>query len=152
MYPVRTLAALICCFVLVACQPRAVADDPIVGEVVNNNTAAISAFLANGGDPDLKDRNGDPLLYIAVGARGGIEAATVLLNGGADPNGVSAEGRSVLANAAGWCDIDSVRLLLSAGAQPGALLEDGSIENSVCKAPLDRRQAVITLLEQALGD
>ena len=94
-----------------ACQPRAVPNDPIIASVRANDAAAIAAYIANGGDVNLKDREGNPLLYIASGPQGGPEAVAALIAAGARVDTRSAKGRTPLENAVGWCDIQMVQLL-----------------------------------------
>jgi len=142
-----TAAALVLSLLLAACQPRAVAEDPVVGAVVRNDAAAVRDYLAGGGDPDLANREGDSLLYIAAGARGGIEVARLLIAAGASLEAGSADGRTALANAAGWCDVEMVRMLLAAGADAAKVPRNGkTLEESVCSAPVDRRGVVLALL------
>ena len=88
-----------------ACQPRAVPNDPIIASVRANDTAAVAAFVADGGDVNLKDREGNPLIYIASGPQGGPEVAAALLAAGARVEVKSASGRTPLENAVGWCDM-----------------------------------------------
>lgn len=143
----RTVAAMI---ILVAtlsgCQSR-VENPAVVPAVSLNDVAAVSAYLAGGGDPDLTSRDGDPLLYIAVGPRGGAEVASLLIEAGADVNGVSADGRPILHNAASWCVAEVASLLLAGGADVTQTDKAGKqVFEAVCKQPVDRRDAMLDLL------
>jgi len=146
--------SLIACLTLVACQsqPRQ-ANNPIVAAVAKNETKIVTQYLAEGGDPNAKNRTGDPLLFVATVARGGgHDVARLLIKAGADVNGQSSRGRTVLASAASWCDIDMVRLLIEAGAQVNSAGNDDALPlDTVCKSPADKRNAVIALLRAAGG-
>lgn len=134
-------------FVLAACQSRPSPPDPVVSAVRDNDAQRVGQYLAEGGDPDKLSPGGDSLLYVATGARGGIEVMRKLLIGGASINLTNPEGRTALHNAAGWCHVPMVTELLDAGADPGVV--DGSGQtplDSVCSGPLDLRHEVIALL------
>ncbi|MBU1176275.1 MAG: hypothetical protein KKH72_12795 [Alphaproteobacteria bacterium] len=143
-------ALLVLVLVLAACQPRAVANDPVVASVRANDVAAVAAFVADGGDVNLTDREGNPLLYLATGPQGGPEVAAALIAAGARLEIASANGRRPLENAVGWCDVDMVQLLLFAGADPMPLA-DGRAEDVACKAPADRRATVLAMIASAIG-
>lgn len=135
---------------LAACQPRATKEHEIVSSVLNNRAGEVSEYLNEGGDPHRVNREGDPLIYIAVGSRGGYNVAVLLLKAGADPNAHTAKGRSALTNAVGWCNVDIVRILLQAGADVTDPTSSGkSIQDAVCSAPLNKRESVLKLLENA---
>ncbi len=59
--------------------------------------------------------DGEHLLDVATGPRGGSDVVRELLRKGANPNG-DGQGYSPLMNAASWVNPESVRLLLDAGA------------------------------------
>ncbi len=147
---VRTVAVILA-LSLSACLPRAVPNDPIVSSVRNNDVAALDAFIANGGDVNLTDREGKPLIYLAAGPQGGTEVMARLIEAGAKINATSASGRTPLENAVGWCDVEMVQLLLYAGADFTAL-ENGNVNEVACKAPADRRATVILMIEQAIAE
>lgn len=137
---------LCCCFMLSGCQNRS-GNPEIVTAVALNDVAKVEAYLAGGGDPDLKSADGKPLLYLAAGPRGGLEVLQSLIAGGAALNVASAEGRTVLQNAAGWCAVEIVDALLYAGAEREKAGANGLIPlDVVCKSPQDRRELVIWLL------
>lgn len=147
--PVRVLLlalVVLASQMLGACQPRAVPEDQIVIAVRQNDVGTVHEWLAGGGDANLKTRDGDPLLYVAAGPRGGIDVAETLIGGGADVNGKNEDGRTVLENAAGWCDVEMVRLLLNSGADLGRLSQPADADRIICKQPFDRRAAVFALL------
>lgn len=134
---------------LAACQPRAVPNDPIIAAVRANDVATLEAFVKTGGDVNLTDREGNPLLYLATGPQGGPEVAAILIRAGARLETKSATGRTPLENAVGWCDIDMVQLLLFAGADP-SLLGNDKAGDVACKAPADRRAVVIEMIAKAI--
>lgn len=145
----KIIAVLVCAIIVAGCQSRA-RNPEIVGHVSRNNVAAVLAYLEDGGDPNLKNRDGDPLLYIASGAQGGVAVAKVLIEAGADVNAVSLEGRPILHNAASWCAIDMVVLLLKSDVDLDATNKnDETALDVVCKSPQDRRDAVLNLLLSA---
>ena len=136
---------------LTACQPRAVPNDPIVASVRSNDVAAVEAFIAEGGNVNMTDREGNPLIYIATGPQGGPQVAAALIVAGARLNETSANGRTPFENAVGWCDVEMVQLLLFAGADP-TTLADGRAEQVVCKEPADRRATVLAMVARAIED
>ncbi len=149
MRPATFAALLLAGVALAACQPRQ-SNDPIVSAVALNETEKVADYLAEGGDPGQKTRDGDPLLYVASGPRGGVDVARQLLEAGADPNARSAEGRTVLQNAASWCDIAMVTLLLDVGANAMATGPEGKRPlDVVCSSPAERRAQVTDILIRA---
>ncbi len=132
------------------CQKRPGPEDPVVMAVRANDAGEVQAYLDAGGDPDLRSREGDTLLYIASGSKGGVEVAKLLIANGADVDLAADNGRTPLANAAGWCDTARVALLLDAGASVRPLaMSDGGLEGSVCKQPEGSRQDILALLRAA---
>ena len=145
--PVRILFALTALCVLAACQPRPGPPDPVVSAVRENDDQRVGQYLAEGGDPNRVSSNGEPLLYVATGSRGGIEVMRRLLIGGANIQATNNSGRTALHNAAGWCHVEMVEELLAAGADSAATDNDGNTPvDTVCSGPLDLRAEVITLL------
>jgi ankyrin repeat protein len=61
-------------------------QEDIAIAVANDRVAEVKRFLAGGADPSMVDRNGDPLLVIAV-REGSAAAFDVLLAARADVNG-----------------------------------------------------------------
>jgi ankyrin repeat protein len=88
--------------------------------------AAVRLLLAAGMDPDADQDN--PLrvrpLHSAVAARD-LDAATALLEAGADPNTAQEGGFTPLLAAAHNDDVGIVELLLRHGADPGLAADDG---------------------------
>lgn len=144
------IASLICVilagFVLTACQSR-MPNPEVVRDVALNDYEAVGRYLSEGGDPNIQSGDGKSLLFIATGQRGGLEVTKQLIAAGADVNGVSAQGRTILQNAASWCVAEIVDVLLQAGADRNAIgAGDKTALDVVCKSPQDRREAVIGLL------
>lgn len=124
----------------------------VVQAVRDNDVLAVLEYLDGGGDADATSCDGDSLVYIATGPRGGTDVLSALLDVGADPDKRSEEGRTPLMNAAGWCDLAAVTMLLQAGADPAVEAPGGrSALSSVCYEPADRRAATLELIETALG-
>lgn len=139
-----------CIAFLSACQPAGEDESPVFSVVRSNNVSRLTQYLAEGGNPGLQNEDGDALLYVASGAKGGYDVARLLLIGGADPNQISREGRTALHTAAGWCNADIVELLLESGARTDIMNDEGkrAIE-MVCSQPRDRRDPVLALLRAA---
>lgn len=132
--------------------PRGV-DTPLVKAVRLNDAETLTAMLADGNDPNATDRDGDSLVYIAVGQHGGREVLQVLIGAGADLEKGSGEGRTPLQNAAGWCSVHLVRMLLDAGANPHHAGRGGQLPvDSVCKRPQDRRDETMRVLLAAMHE
>ncbi|VAW14851.1 hypothetical protein MNBD_ALPHA12-1201 [hydrothermal vent metagenome] len=137
---------------LAGCQPRGVADDPVFSAVRNNDAIQLGKYLAEGGNPDIRDANGDNLLYVASGARGGLEVVNQLLLAGADIDQTSNKGRTPLHTAAAWCNVDIVAALLNAGARVDIMNDENkNALDVVCARPLDRREQVIALFLKVGG-
>lgn len=142
----QLLAVLFVAVAVAACQPRATPEEEIIGAVRQNDVATVRAWLAAGGDANAKSRNGDPLIYIAAGPLGGSDVTRVLIAGGADVTARGAKGRTPLENAAGWCDVAVLDLLLQAGAPLGRLENPQQAGRIVCQQPRERRARVFSLL------
>lgn len=148
--PARIVAGTVLVALLCGCQPRAVEQHPIFAAVRQDDTQTLSRYLAEGGDPDARDRNGHTLVYIAAGALGGADAIGMLVRAGADPDLGTGDGRTPLQHAASWCDAGRVQALLAAGADPNRG-RDGTALDAVCSSPADRRAEVIAILEAAMA-
>lgn len=143
--PVSVLLALS----LTACMPRQ-SNDPVVTAVAENDVVAVQQYLEDGGDPNMKTRDAKPLLFIASGPKGGEAVARLLLDAGADPNATTEDGRSPLHNAAAWCDVEMVQLLVAGGVDLTLTNADGETAlDVVCKTPADRRSEVNGILIEA---
>ncbi|MCF6326472.1 MAG: ankyrin repeat domain-containing protein [Devosiaceae bacterium] len=119
----------------------------------NNDVAKLVQYLEQGVDPDAMNEDGDSLLYVASGARGGFEVAQFLIASGADLNLISREGRTALHTAAAWCNSQIVALLLDAGARTDIANSEGKIAmDVVCSRPPQRREQVLALFFQAQSD
>jgi ankyrin repeat protein len=146
-------AALAGALVLLAGCERAGQSDPeAVKPVRANDGPALSALLASGVSPDSVGRNGDSLIYLAVGQRGGEAVLRVLIEAGADVEKGSGKGRTPLQNAAGWCSVRLVKILIEAGADPNRRGADGKLAiDGTCAQPRERRDQVLAILGQAMG-
>jgi ankyrin repeat protein len=89
---------------------------------------------------------------VATGNRGGPEVTRILLLAGADVNAVNQSKRTPLHNAASWCTIESVEMLLDAGADPYLVDDDGRTAlDATCKQPAQSRSVVVDLLRKAMS-
>lgn len=148
----RLITLLIVVGLLGACQPRQ-KNDPIIRAVSLNDTALVQQYLAEGGDPNFESRDGNPLIYVAAGPRGGAAVADLLLKAGANPDAFSEEGRTALQNAASWCAVETIVLLLNAGADLDLLSKDGETAlDVVCKSPANKRDVVIEAFQIVRAD
>ena len=146
----RLVFMVIASVVLVACQAANTDEHPVFSFVRNNDAGRVGQYLAEAGDPNLKNGNGDSLLYVASGAKGGIDVVRLLLLGGADPDAISRQGRTALHTAAGWCNTDIVAALLESGARVDIKNDEGKLAiDVVCSQPRDRRDPVLALLRAA---
>ncbi|MCB9994350.1 MAG: ankyrin repeat domain-containing protein [Hyphomicrobiaceae bacterium] len=131
-------------------QTRPQREPPVVTAVVQNDVVTLRQYLAEGGDPNYTTAEGDPLIYLATGARGGLEVTEALVTAGADLSAVNSEGRPALHNAAGWCNVAIVDLLIRSGASLSQTGKNGeSLDEVVCARPPDRRQQVLDLIAGA---
>jgi ankyrin repeat protein len=120
---------------------------PLVGQAVGPNEAPtiyqaaqagnvreLRRLLSRGGADASASRDDyrgyTPLMLAAQ--RGQVDAMTVLLDAGADPNALSTSGQSALSIAAGWGHEPAVRCLLAHGANANGT-RDGKI---ACDPPL----------------
>ncbi len=144
------LIFVIVLFLLVsACQPRK-PEYEIASAVQQNNVEKVREYLAKGGDPNMKSRFGDPLLYLASGRKGGAEVTKLLIEAGADVNASGRNGIPILTSAASWCNIEEISLLLRAGADVNIRGKKNKTPlESVCQTPKDRRNLTIQILKQA---
>jgi hypothetical protein len=77
----------------------------------------LSALLAAGADPEVRDGEGRPALLLAV-ASGHERAVEALLRGGARPDPTTGSGWTPLHEAARAGGLEAARALLDAGAEP----------------------------------
>jgi hypothetical protein len=90
-------------------------------------TAGVARLLAAGADPDAsvtgRGPSGEAVQTTALSEAAGngrLEAARLLLDGGADPSLVGGDGTTPLMQAAGYGHPDLLRLLLARGAAADA--------------------------------
>jgi len=85
----------------------------------NDDLGEVKRLLAEGADPNLANRFGVTALHEAVTVRNAAMLGA-MLDAGANPNAEFGEGETVLMTAARTGDLDSVRLLLTHGADVNA--------------------------------
>jgi len=132
-----------------ACQPsepQQGIESEAFSAVRNNDAVKLGQFLEQGVIPDAMNEDGDALLYVASGVKGGFEVAELLIAAGADLNLISREGRTALHTAVAWCNSQIVALLLEAGARTDIVNSEGKIAiDVVCSRPPQRREQVLAL-------
>ena len=89
-------------------------DAGMWGALAGDDLCMVTALLAAGVDPNLRDQDGSTLLMAASRLRA-VRSAEALLEAGADPNAKSGSGKTALSWSSG--DEDMVRLLSRHGAR-----------------------------------
>lgn len=130
---------------------RILAADPAIPEhleqaVINGCCADISALLEAGANPNAIADGGMPMLLEAVRTNQ-VEAATILLRGGAHANQIDESGQSPLQLAALKGNCDLVRLLLEHGADVDARVEPGALNALHLAVWTESAKSVRLLLE-----
>ncbi len=144
----RTGLIVLFTLILAGCQPGGENEHPIFSIVRDNDANRLGQYLAEGGDPNVFNGR-DSLLYVASGAKGGLDVVQRLVLADVDLNAISREGRTALHTAAAWCNTDIVALLLEAGARTDIKNSEGKLAvDVVCVAPLERREPVLALFLQ----
>ncbi len=100
---------------LIGCGRESKVD--VYTAVRTNNTAALQDYLDGGGSPDATTKEGESLLYLATGPKGGTDVLKLLLKNGADPDKGYAK-YTPLMNAASWACLEICQLLVESGADP----------------------------------
>ncbi|GAB6164163.1 hypothetical protein JCM19992_01630 [Thermostilla marina] len=144
------VAAVTLVGVVAAAESAAQVD--IFAAATAGDLAAIRAYLASGGDLDVKQPESGITPLMTAALHGHTEAVTLLLERGADPNLPSGDGSTPLHAAAFFCRADIVTLLLDHGA-------DINRRNARSETPLDtvagpwsdRLAGVYKTLSTALG-
>jgi|GEM_PF-5882971 len=133
--------------------PNPELDKQLVKAVEAIDSATVESLLKQGANPNTKDSSGEPLLLTtAFGSsdRNNFafnKIAKILLEHKANPNATSSQGDSVLYWAVLNGNIELVRLLLDAGADPNGKYRDGSTALQVAEPFPD----IVTLLHSAKG-
>lgn len=139
--------------VLFACADRPGKPPEIVQVVRDNDFMRLKELLDEGADPNFVSDSQGPLIYIAAGPKGGAEATLVLLKAGADPNAANSDDRLPLQNAASWCSVQIVSLLLEAGANPHKRGKgDKTALDDTCRRPQREREMIIEMLRTAMSN
>lgn len=109
----------------------------------------IDLYLADGGDPNITNAEGIPLLHLVVGGAPNPMTLDLLLDHGADPNRKTPSGATALMRASQACALDEVTRLLEAGARVGPLDAEGRGAFDVVCTGEPRRQ-IVELLRRKL--
>lgn len=116
------------------------------GAAFDGDAEFLREWLASGGDPNLMDKDGNTLLWLTAGPKGGFEAMTILLEAGADPNLCKQGNYSPLMNAADWGRIEMVKALVEAGADLDYRSSTGKDVFYCARVPY--RKEIVEYLEQ----
>lgn len=122
-------------------------ETPLMVAAQRGNTATVRALLAGGADPNLKEKNaGQTALMWALSERqaGAVEE---LVKHGADIHGGSKTGFTPLMFAAQQGDVDSARILLTAGAKPNDAQPKTGLTALMIASAMVRAPAVDLLLD-----
>jgi ankyrin repeat protein len=120
-------------------------ETPLTLSIALNKPTVLRALLNAGADPMVSSSNWPPLHNAA--RSGSAAMVTALLDKGADPNyGTYQVGETALMHAVISCDTDSVKVLLTRGANPDAKTSEG---RDALGFAMDRQTAMIKLLKQA---
>ncbi|MCF4098981.1 ankyrin repeat domain-containing protein [Maritalea mediterranea] len=150
--PLKLLLILPLFAALMACDERPGKPSELEQAVRDNNALKVQQMLAEGADPNFASESAGPLIYIAAGPKGGAEVTLVLLQAGADPNAANSDGRLPLQNAASWCSVNIVSLLLEAGANPHMKGKgDKTALDDTCKRPQTERELIVNMLREAMS-
>lgn len=137
---------------LSACAERPGKPTEMAQAVRDNDALKVKKLLEEGADPNFVSESAGPLIYIAAGPKGGAEVALVLLKAGADPNAAASDGRLPLQNAASWCSINVVSLLLEAGANPHKKGKgEKTALDDTCRQPQREREIILEMLRTAMS-
>jgi hypothetical protein len=118
---------------------------PIAAAAVANAADTVRRLLGDGHPPDDADESGLTALMWAARANA-LEAMTVLLDAGADPNARDRQQHwTPLLHAVHKRHVDAIELLLERGADPNAVESDGQIVPLLMAAG-DRDPHIVTLL------
>jgi len=102
------------------------AESPIVQAIQGNDVATIRDLLAKGADPNAKDKQGVPLLLLALD-KGAPDIPRALLDRGARMDVRDSEGETPLLHAVLNSDTATARLLLDYHADPNQPDNDGDL-------------------------
>ncbi len=103
-----------------------------------------AALLANGADPNLKSKEGEPILHYAVWL-GNLDKLDDLLQAGADPNATDQYGQTALHSAVSRGQAGTVKLLLRYGANPERKSRDGT--SPLEDAQRQEKKEIVALLQ-----
>lgn len=137
---------------LYGCGDRSAPVSELVQAVRKNDAQKVEQMLKAGADPNFISKTAGPLIYIAAGPKGGAEVTSVLLSAGADPDVANSDGRLPLQNAASWCSVDIVSLLLDAGANPHKKGKGNKTAlDDTCARPQKERKLIVNMLRAAMS-
>ena len=103
---------------------------------------SVRLLLGTKADPNIADADGDTSLHAAVAADSSNETLQEILDYGADVNAVNKRGRTALLLSCFYRQVDSVNVLLKAGAKPTLTDKEGF---SCLHAAIDGRCSTDTL-------
>jgi len=115
-------------------QEKEKAEKALFRAVINSEVYTAKLLLEKGLTANIKDENGNTLLYRAVSNTRYLPLFELLLKHGADPNVVSSNGESPLHTISNryWAGEDIAELFLKNGANVNALDRDGNTPAHLC--------------------
>jgi ankyrin repeat protein len=96
-------------------EKKTVEEVELIAAVKNKERSSVAEILTRGGDPDLSDALGMPILIWAA-INGDIDILRLLIDSGAEVNVMNASGQTALAAAARFGYMDVVDILVNNGA------------------------------------
>lgn len=132
-------------------KPASTNDIDIHTAVVSGDIAKVKAYIANGGDLNVRDPFGGSSPLISASVFGKTEAAKLLIDAGADINFQNNEGSTALHTAAFFCRPDIVKMLLEKQADKTIKNKYEATALDNVAGPFDQMKGIYDMMVQTLG-